>query len=109
MKTTHQSRALPLSELQANYERQVVDGLRLAIALRRANAGCYIRFRRAALTGPNADKTLVFVYRPGGGVTVSAVSNESLDRLRQEVTEAEALAVMGSRAARMLGEDIDEP
>lgn len=108
MKNTKPRNAMSLRKLEANYKREIIDEARLEVALRRAHPGCTIRFQRAAQTGPHADKTLVAVYRAGGEVTVTAVSNEFLDRLRERVTEAEALAVLDSRAARTLDADPEE-
>lgn len=102
------SRAMSVRELEANYERQIIDRVRLSLALSKAYPGCYVRSRRAATTGPNADLTLVFVHRPDLGARVSAVANETIERMRDAISDAEALDVMTRRMARFY-EGIDEP
>lgn len=99
---------MSVRELEANYERQIIDRVRLSLALSKAYPGCYVRSRRAATTGPNADLTLVFVHRPDLGARVSAVANETIERMRDAISDAEALDVMTRRMARFY-EGIDEP
>ncbi|MBE7504301.1 MAG: hypothetical protein HS113_29230 [Verrucomicrobiales bacterium] len=109
MKTsTNPSDTRTLNELVANYRREIIDEWRLMIALRRANPGCTVRFQRAAVSGPNADVTLVFIGFPSGHASVSAMPSHRLDQLRQGVTDAEALAAMASRVGCVSNDDIDE-
>jgi hypothetical protein len=88
----------PIEELAAQFYREVIDELRLSVALRRAYPGAGARARPAITSGPGAGLTLLVMYPPAEGLTVRAVPTESLDQLRATVSDEEALAELGRRA-----------
>lgn len=98
----------PIEALAAQFYREVIDEVRLSVALRRAYPGAHARARPAITSGPGAGLTLLVMYPPGEGLTVRAVPTESLDQLRSTVSDEEALAELGRRARAGLL-DLEDP
>lgn len=98
--TPRPSRALPIEELMANFDRSEEDSLRLRLAMRRAWPGHRLRFRRAASFGPNADKWIVKLWHPTTGKQLLTLGLEQIVRLRASVTEKEVQDQMLTEIAR---------
>jgi hypothetical protein len=87
------SRAKTPEELAANFQRQIIERARRALAVRRAfPGGSFIRWKRAAASGPNRASILIFCWAEGQPPRTEVWSTARLDELAGAVTDAELQA-----------------
>ncbi|HOX02655.1 MAG TPA: hypothetical protein PKW32_09835 [Verrucomicrobiota bacterium] len=101
------SNARPVEELANAYAEQIQQTTRRRLALRRFYDGMSIRWRRAATTGPNSDKFLVWVWSFDTFAEVVVWPVERLDALAAEITEEEVETEFGRLAVQHQTNDCD--
>lgn len=84
------SKPKPIEEIASDYVDQIWETTRKTLAMRKRYQGAFVRFRRAAKEGPNADFAVVIIVYPGNPTPVSEIiSYAMIELLAEEVTDAE--------------------
>jgi len=91
MKEEMKSKAQPIEVLAERHRQTMFETTRKRLALRRAFPGKLVRYRRAAVTGPNAEYVLVFLA-DGQGATIEHWPLARFEQLAAGVSDAEVLA-----------------
>jgi hypothetical protein len=91
---------LTIEQIAENYRNQLVETARRCVALRRRFPGCVVRWKRAAVRGPNQDQAVVIVFEPGAQPQVLDCPYSRIEELASKVTDAEAYAEIERRAIK---------
>lgn len=86
-------------EIAENFRRQIIETTRRSLAMRRHFPAGICRWRRAATTGPNAELAVVLFWRPGQEPETELWPYAKIERMAEEITDAEVFAEMTRRAA----------
>lgn len=99
---------LPTSEIADNFCNQLVENTRKRLALRKRFPGLYVRYKRAAYSGPNSEFAVLVTKVPGQPPETNWCPYARLEELAEAITNEEVYAEMDRAFAAMTNQKHEE-